>query len=501
MNSLNLMLYEFDEFRVDPARRLLSRNGDLISLTPKVFELLLVFIENPGAILEKVRLMELLWSDSFVEESNIVQNVAVLRRALGETSKENRFIVTVPGRGYRFVAEVRSTNRSSVEKPGRSTNQTSRLPMPSGKVLTLVRPAGTGTAVALAAEKETEPALPTSVNSNIQEKAPPAIIPSAADATRSNRISLYSAAVVFGLLSIGALATYLVTIYTRPTGGAGSSISKIAVLPPRPIDRLSQERGMEFAIAHSLILKLSESNDFNVSQLSAVRKFVELDEDPLKIGNDLGVDFVLASDYQFSDGRIRVASQLLNISTGKIEQTFKTETATTEGFAMQDAVSNAIGNAVLARFGRPATRFAASRGTQSEQAHNLFYEALYLVEKGSRDDSAKAAELLGQAVLLDPVYAQAWALRAQAYCQFAHFGGGVPNEIFTIAEPMLDKALALDGENPTALMVRGTINRDYHWRFDEAYRDLQHSIEIDPHNCQTHRVLAGLYYRDGRFAE
>lgn len=107
MNTQKPLFYEFDDFRVDTERRLLLRDGVQISLTPKVFDTLLVFLENRGEVLEKERLMQMLWSDSFVEESNIAQNVAVLRRSLGENSKEHRFIVTIPGHGYRFVADVR----------------------------------------------------------------------------------------------------------------------------------------------------------------------------------------------------------------------------------------------------------------------------------------------------------------------------------------------------------------------------------------------------------
>src|SRR5689334_15284736 len=110
------LIYEFGEFSVDTEDRLLTRTGQQISLTPKVFDTLLVLIENRGETLDKDRLMKELWADSFVEEANIAQNIAVLRRALGEKAKENRFIATVPGRGYRFVAEVRVSDRR--DRPG-----------------------------------------------------------------------------------------------------------------------------------------------------------------------------------------------------------------------------------------------------------------------------------------------------------------------------------------------------------------------------------------------
>src|SRR2546430_2546601 len=107
-------LYEFGLFRVDPVKRLLVREGEVISLKPKVFETLLVLLERRARVVEKEELMQLLWPDSFVEENNLSVNVSALRRALGEGG-EHRYIVTLPGRGYRFVAEVREVTEGEAE--------------------------------------------------------------------------------------------------------------------------------------------------------------------------------------------------------------------------------------------------------------------------------------------------------------------------------------------------------------------------------------------------
>jgi DNA-binding winged helix-turn-helix (wHTH) protein len=100
-------LYEFGSFVLDPDERLLQHDGKPVSLTPKVFDLLLVLIENKGHLLEKEDLMRALWQDSFVEEGNLSFNISTLRKALGENPKERQYIETVPKRGYRFVANVR----------------------------------------------------------------------------------------------------------------------------------------------------------------------------------------------------------------------------------------------------------------------------------------------------------------------------------------------------------------------------------------------------------
>ena len=78
-----------------------------VPLTPRVFETLLYMVEHHDAVLDKERIMEAVWPDSIVEENNLTQNISALRRVFGETPGSHRFIVTVPGRGYRFVANVR----------------------------------------------------------------------------------------------------------------------------------------------------------------------------------------------------------------------------------------------------------------------------------------------------------------------------------------------------------------------------------------------------------
>ena len=99
-------LYEFGSFRLDSHKRLLLKGSEPVSLTPKVIETLIVLVENRGRVVSKDELMKTLWPDSFVEESNLSQNIFVLRKALGD-SQEKRYILTVPGRGYQFIEIVR----------------------------------------------------------------------------------------------------------------------------------------------------------------------------------------------------------------------------------------------------------------------------------------------------------------------------------------------------------------------------------------------------------
>jgi DNA-binding winged helix-turn-helix (wHTH) protein len=112
--------YEFGPFRLDPKEHTLLRNGQPIPLRPKVFDILLVLIENRGHLVDKEQLMSLVWTEQFVEEGNINKNISMLRRALGEGDNGQQFIETVPKRGYRFIADVRQVNDDEAP-PSQST--------------------------------------------------------------------------------------------------------------------------------------------------------------------------------------------------------------------------------------------------------------------------------------------------------------------------------------------------------------------------------------------
>src|SRR6266536_4819535 len=123
MNRPGNHLYEFGRFRLDPAEHSLLRDGQPVALRPKVFDILLVLVENSGHLVEKEELLEKVWPGQFVEEGNLNKNISMLRHALGESSASHQYIETVPKLGYRFVGEVKVSSPFSqltIEKHART---------------------------------------------------------------------------------------------------------------------------------------------------------------------------------------------------------------------------------------------------------------------------------------------------------------------------------------------------------------------------------------------
>lgn len=114
MNGEVINGFSFGEFELDAGHRLLLKRGETVNLNPKTFDLLLALVQNYGAILSKNDLLDRVWENQFVEENNLTVHVAALRKALGETKNEHKYIVTVPGKGYSFVAELNDPKRDEI---------------------------------------------------------------------------------------------------------------------------------------------------------------------------------------------------------------------------------------------------------------------------------------------------------------------------------------------------------------------------------------------------
>src|SRR2546430_15602338 len=110
------MIYTFDASQLDARKRLLLRDGKPVQLKSKVFDLLLALVESGGREISKEELMERVWADQIVEDANLTGTMSLLRKALGEKANEHRLIVTIPGRGYRFVGESQVAEGLIVEQ-------------------------------------------------------------------------------------------------------------------------------------------------------------------------------------------------------------------------------------------------------------------------------------------------------------------------------------------------------------------------------------------------
>ena len=309
------------------------------------------------------------------------------------------------------------------------------------------------------------------------------------------------AAFALAALLIGSIGLGYYSYYGPKTALSADGKKSIAVLPLKPINTANRDPMYEIGIADALILKLSSMNGLIVRQLSATRKYADIEQDPIAAGQEQKVDYVLVSNYQLADGRIKVTAQLFNVVNGQNEGTYAAEQNTANTFAMQDAIAVEVGNKVMALFGAASNSSAAARrGTTNEEAYRRYLQGMYLYDKRTMADAQKAVGLLEQAIEFDPNYARAWAGKALAHRALGNFGGNTHEEYKRSVEA-INKALALDENLADAHSALCENKFFYEWDFDGAERECKRGIELDANSARAHDIHSRYLYGRGHFDE
>jgi len=440
MNQRALHFYEFGPFRLNLTERILYRGSDMVSLTPKVFETLLLLVENNGHILEKTELMEHLWPDSFVEESSLTQNISLLRRALAEGDGENNYIETIPKRGYRFNAAVSELDELT---NGHSIKVADELPIPA--------------------------------QSN-QVDTPVSLRP---------RRNIYPIAIAAAVV----LAVLISVVYWFRLRNNGERFvpRSVAVLPFKTIGTNSENDLLGLGMADALIIKLSRLDQLSVLPTSSIFRYTDRDKDPVAIGRDLGVESVLDGTVQRDGDWVRVTAQLIRLSDGKTVWSGKFDERYSSIFTLQDSVSEQLAGSLRPQITQNDKNALSVHSTDNTQAYEPYITGLYFWNRRTRENLPKAITHLEQAVALDPNFAEARAILADCYylSMQDEYGRSDPDEALKLAEISVTKALELNDSLATAHTVKAGLKMAER-NFDEAGREFQRALELNPNYAVAH---------------
>jgi serine/threonine-protein kinase len=313
-------LYEFGPYRLDAVKRVLWREGEPVPVTSKAFDTLLLLIEHSGQVLQKDELMKALWPDTIVEENNLTQQISMLRKALGERAHEHRYVVTVPGRGYSFVAHVREAasneTETGLDEPQRSEAVINR-------------------------EVEVEEGRETATGEERVDR-PQLVAPAAATRPRRWNSSLTLVALFALLFTLGLASSYY-WMDSKARGGETRAYGRsIAVLPFNDLSTRSSDNSLGLGITDTLIARLSNIREISVRPTSAVLKYAGAEREALSAGRELGVDSVLEGTVQRSGDTVRVTVQLIGVRDGKPFWAQSFDERLTDVFKMQDSISEQI---------------------------------------------------------------------------------------------------------------------------------------------------------------
>jgi TolB-like protein/DNA-binding winged helix-turn-helix (wHTH) protein/lipoprotein NlpI len=474
MAQQNRRFYEFGGFRLDAANRLLLREGRVVPLKPKVIETLLVLVERRGEVLGKDALMGLLWPEQFVEESNLTQNIYVLRKTLGETPGAPEFIETIPRRGYRFIAAV--TERTA-DGDGAPPENGAEAPDAASADAEVVDESG---AVEIA---ESEPSVITPRPSSTVERP-----------ARRRTGALVVAALLLVGLFVGAV--FWVLIGGRSAGGA--SVRSVAVLPFKPLGAEAEEAYLGPGMADALITKLSGNGRVAVTPTSAVLRYGGAGQDPRAAGRELGVDAVLDGKVQRAGEQVRVTVQLVRVSDGATLWAEKFDGEFSNIFRIQDAVAERAASALTLRLDGDERARTRKHYTENAEAYQAYLKGRYFWNKRTPEGFRKGVEYFRRAIEVDPAYALAYAGLADCYVRLGDRGGEEERGAVARGTEAVVKALELDDSLAEAHAAAGFIKFRFEWDFAGAEREYRRALELDPDYSEAHQWYAFQLLARGR---
>lgn len=424
MTGASTRKYEFGGFWVDlAARRVYSGATTPVNLSARAFDVLLYLLEHRGEDVSKERLMNSVWPDTVVEDNNLNQAITALRRGLADTRSEPRFIMTVPGRGYRFVASV-------VEQIG-------------------------------------EP-----------ESAPP---PAPPVESRRARSWVKAAALTAGL-ALFASGAALIALKQWPRSGDDAAVDSLAVLPFRPLLHEQGNPALELGMVDALIGQISALPGMTVRPLSTVSVYTSDRQDPIEIGRRLGVAAVLEGTVQRQGDRVRVSSRLLRVSDGRSLWSDRFDEPMSGIFEVQDAISNRVMATLGAQLGTRPQPQRTHRPTVNVEAYQLYASGTFNRMRRDTDGTAAATRDFRAALELDPNYALAWAALSTVLSAQSAFGIQPAGVVFPEAQRAAQRAVELDAGLAEAQAAMGQILVQFQHEFVAGEQYYQRARQLNPNS-------------------
>ncbi len=464
-------LYVFGPFILDPGERLLRKGSTRLELPPRAFDTLLAMVSNNGHLLEKDTLMRTVWGDTVVEESNLSQVVYLLRKALHDGENGERYIQTVPKRGYRFVAPVREIETDPDSGPIQVSDSSHSLPASDAfePPVEADQPSP---------QLETESSVDTA---SVSEHDP---YPAASPISRHRQ--------AFSILAV-LTAVALLTAAAWKEGlfrSAPGPIRSIAVLP---LQNLSNDPGQEYFVdgmTDELITDLAQIRALKVVSKTSIMRYKDTRTPLPQIGRDLKVDAVVEGSVLRSGDHVRITAQLIRTATDRHLWAAAYDGDLKDVLSLQARVAAAITNEVKLNLTAEESGRFRSRGSADPEAFDLYLRGRYAWNQRNSESFKTAIGFFNQAIGRDPNFALAYAGLADARTLLVLYGDN-PDHL-SEAKDAAEKALAIDPTLAEAHTSLAAILVLHDWDWQGAEREFQRAIELNPNCAQAHHWYGNL---------
>jgi len=434
----------FGTFEFDFSTRELRSNGRRVPLQGQPAQVLALLLSRSGQTVTREELRAAVWNEDTFVDFDTALNVAVnkIRQSLRDSANAPRFVETIPRHGYRFLADV-------------------------------------------------HPIVPASAPPVAAPPAPATIAAAIPPARR--RVAPVWIALAVVIATVATAAIWSVT----GIGELSAPIRSVAVLPFRPLAGAGDEV-LEIGLAEAVIIRLGHIKQLRVPSIHAVQRFARQHPDPRAAGRDLGVESVLEGSLLRLNGNIRFSARLLDVATGTTLWAQQWDLPWSDIFTVQDALALEVSRALTVRLANTAP--ALPEHPTNVAAYERYLRARYLLLRRTVADSRRAAELLEEAIALDPNSAAAHATLGFAYVSVSLLEG--PRDPFVeMARGATRRALDLDPTIAEAHAVLGRIRLHFDLDVEEGLREMRRAFELDPTNPFVLHCYSQVLADEGRFDE
>ena len=455
-------LYEFGEFQLDTISRRLMLGSEIVTLTPKVLDLLIALVESQGKILGKGDLMGRLWPETYVEEGNLTQNISVLRKALaaGSPVEVESYIETVPRHGYRFIPPVREVGTAIEE------------------ILTVDR-----THSRLVVEEE--------VTSSPETEVFPVLVDQSSSIrnARARAIVWWLAAIMIALAMAGAAVWWRNKLVPR---AAPPQIRSIAVLPLRNLSRDPEQEFFADGTTEALISSLAQIHALKVISRTSVMRYKGTTKPAPEIGRELGVDAVVEGSVQRAGDHVRITAQLIQASTDAHLWANEYERDMADVLKLEAEVARAIAQEIRIQVTSEEHNRMAGARRINPAAQEAYLLGRYHRWKLNEQDLQQGIDYFEQAIKLQPDFAAAYAGLATAWHERGVWGAKGFREVEEPSRTASLKALELDPNLSEAHTALAEGLSTYDWNWLDAEKEHQRALDLDPNNLDA-RVYYALF--------
>jgi TolB-like protein/DNA-binding winged helix-turn-helix (wHTH) protein/Tfp pilus assembly protein PilF len=489
--------FRFEEFELNVDSCELRRSGVPQKVERIPMELLLLLLQNPGKLVRREAINERLWGDGVFIEAEHGINTAInkLRATLRDDSRDPRFIRTVVGRGYCFIAEV-----NLIQPVERTTAADALLPPISQKDASF----STGSNGHLGAAHVSTAHVdegPTVVPQTLEagRLPPPSDTESAGNVAHGKQWRMWL--LTSALLFLAVAGTVFLLLRHRPERPipANRGPRSIAVLPFRNLAQDSDQDYLVDGMTEQLIAQLGKNSSLRVISYGSVMQYKGVQSSIRDTARQLNVDMIVEGSYLRAGQKVRITAQLLDARDDREVWAQAYEESGAELLTMQDQVTNDIAHRIAFSLG--STFRSTREQTASAQARDAYLRGRYLWNQRTVHGLNESIRYYTEALRADPNYAEAYAGLAESYVLLSIYGDEHPSGSLTKAQSAAESALQIDNNLSQAHTALAAVKTDRDWDWPGAEREYRRALELNPGDPTAHHWYALHLSRLGRWQE